>query len=287
MNLVTGGGGADYDAKVGHRKHRTPSARTGALFLDANIRHCFDLVDPRKTCLLRFIVLILAIHAATSFEAAADGSHSGNDVPLSDPDHPEPGELIITNPAAFRFALAEYNETGMLIEFFLPWCGHSRRLRPELSQVRSVLPHENRQADTIRIVPILHILRFALGPRTAARHSPHTARPPRGHACHALARARPVGGCAAWRRAGGAGDGGAPAALCACRLQLPGRLRHLPGPAPIARAGHGTEDGSARRRLAAAAGFRRRAFSPPTPRGRNSAAAREFVRRTATGNGGA
>jgi thiol-disulfide isomerase/thioredoxin len=116
--------------------------------MDSNARHFFDLVDPRKTCLLRFIVLILAIHAATSFEAAADGSHSGND-PHSDPDRPEPGELILANLAAFRYALAEYNETGMLIEFFLPWCGHSRRLRPELSQVRATHPTNHQHADVI------------------------------------------------------------------------------------------------------------------------------------------
>eukprot|EP00291_Cryptomonas_curvata_P012528 CAMPEP_0172181754 /NCGR_PEP_ID=MMETSP1050-20130122/18001_1 /TAXON_ID=233186 /ORGANISM="Cryptomonas curvata, Strain CCAP979/52" /LENGTH=178 /DNA_ID=CAMNT_0012855087 /DNA_START=106 /DNA_END=638 /DNA_ORIENTATION=+ len=126
--MVKVGSDGDSDVTGG------PTARTRALVLDSNIRHCYDLVDPRKTCLLRIIVLILAIHAATSFEVAADGSHSGNDVPPSDPDQPEPGELILTNLAAFRYALAEYNETGMLIEFFLPWCGHSRRLRPELSQ---------------------------------------------------------------------------------------------------------------------------------------------------------
>ncbi len=169
MNVVSVGSDGHSDVEhLGFRKRRAPSARTRALVLDSNIRHCYDLVDPRKTRLLRFVVLILAIHAATSFEAAADGSHSGNDVPHSDPDQPEPGELIITKPAAFRYALAEFNETGMLIEFFLPWCGHSRRLRPELSQARDTPTHVPHQTTVIRIVPSLHIPQYrslALGPR--------------------------------------------------------------------------------------------------------------------------
>ena len=104
--------------------------------ISCNIRHFIDLIDPRKTCLLRFIVLILAIHAATSFEAAADDSQSSNDAqPNQEPRRLEPGDLVLPNSAAFKAALAEYNETGMLVEFFLPWCGHSRRLRPELAQV--------------------------------------------------------------------------------------------------------------------------------------------------------
>jgi thiol-disulfide isomerase/thioredoxin len=106
--------------------------------LNGNIRQCFELIDPRKTCLLRFIVLILAIHAATSFEAAADGSHSSSDNQQanSNPSTVDHGELVFPNSVAFKAALIEYNETGMLVEFFLPWCGHSRRLRPELAQVK-------------------------------------------------------------------------------------------------------------------------------------------------------
>ena len=113
-----------------------PKNSTPANFV-GNLRHFCDLIHPHKTCLLRLIVLILAIHAATSFEAAADGSHSSSDNQNSNSNSKliEPGELILPNSAAFKAALAEYNETGMLIEFFLPWCGHSRRLRPELAQV--------------------------------------------------------------------------------------------------------------------------------------------------------
>lgn len=40
------------------------------------------------------------------------------------------GELVL-HVGNFDTAVERYNSTGMLIEFFLPWCGHSRRLRPE------------------------------------------------------------------------------------------------------------------------------------------------------------
>jgi protein disulfide isomerase len=41
------------------------------------------------------------------------------------------GEHVISSVEEMNSALKTYNKTGLFMEFFLPWCGHSRRVRPE------------------------------------------------------------------------------------------------------------------------------------------------------------
>jgi thioredoxin-like negative regulator of GroEL len=41
------------------------------------------------------------------------------------------GEHVISSIEEMNAALKKYNKTGLFLEFFLPWCGHSRRVRPE------------------------------------------------------------------------------------------------------------------------------------------------------------
>ena len=49
------------------------------------------------------------------------------------------GNHVIQTADEMGTALQRYNETGLFLEFFLPWCGHSRRLRPEFRRAAAVM----------------------------------------------------------------------------------------------------------------------------------------------------
>jgi hypothetical protein len=49
------------------------------------------------------------------------------------------GEHVISSVEEMNAALTKYNNTGLFLEFFLPWCGHSRRLRPEFRRASAVM----------------------------------------------------------------------------------------------------------------------------------------------------
>ena len=49
------------------------------------------------------------------------------------------GDHVIQSLDEMTAALKKYNDTGLFLEFFLPWCGHSRRLRPEFRRASTML----------------------------------------------------------------------------------------------------------------------------------------------------
>jgi len=49
------------------------------------------------------------------------------------------GDHVISSQDEMNAALKQYNDTGLFLEFFLPWCGHSRRLRPEFRRASAVM----------------------------------------------------------------------------------------------------------------------------------------------------
>ena len=48
------------------------------------------------------------------------------------------GDHVMSSLDEMNAALKKYNNTGVFLEFFLPWCGHSRRLRPEFRRAAAI-----------------------------------------------------------------------------------------------------------------------------------------------------
>lgn len=73
--------------------------------------------------------LIFALATADTPNSAQDGTGLGG----------WRGEHVISSVDEMNSALKKYNDTGLFLEFFLPWCGHSRRLRPEFRRASAVM----------------------------------------------------------------------------------------------------------------------------------------------------
>lgn len=78
-------------------------------------------------------VIFLTCAKVNAFEAASgklDGANGKEEA--------TPGDHVLS-VHDMSIMLEEHNETGLLVEFFLPWCGHSRRLRPEFRRAAAAM----------------------------------------------------------------------------------------------------------------------------------------------------
>eukprot|EP00961_Rhodomonas_salina_P293921 3934133-Rhodomonas_salina.1 len=113
------------------------------------MRKCIDRRAPRhpdvsphtsfsrsrgwRSASLCIAVIFLTCAKVNAFEAASgklDGANGKEEA--------TPGDHVLS-VHDMSIMLEEHNETGLLVEFFLPWCGHSRRLRPEFRRAAAAM----------------------------------------------------------------------------------------------------------------------------------------------------
>ena len=100
------------------------------------------MTSIRTGALLRLVlVLSLCLQTRTAIEAVWDDLSV--DGAADDVDGAGLGSLrgehVLQTVQEMNSALHQYNDTGLFVEFFLPWCGHSSRMRPEFRHAAAVM----------------------------------------------------------------------------------------------------------------------------------------------------